>query len=407
MRPTRVVGTNSPGWNELVPMPLFKPAIAPLPDDVRALTALRFFAAFWVLALHYTDFMPADFAAVTGFFAEGKLGVDFFFVLSGFILTHVYLGRLEQGDFAWQGFMLRRFARLYPLHLATFFVVVAYVTAGRLAGIGFSVPEAYTLEAAWPNLLMLHAWGIQDHMSWNYVSWSISAEWFAYLLFLPLSLLVLRLPFGPGGKLVLAGLGLLVASFVAEQAIGRPLTHLTHDFGILRILPEFVLGITLYHAIRTWDLEARHAGAFLAVTLGGILAIVHWRLDGLWAVVLLAFLIFAVASLARQGRLAWLSGPVPVYLGEISYAIYMTHAIVFIVFFRGLGLLLRDPASPHFWWLGPIALALTLVAAMLAHHLVERPARRWLNRLFAGGFRRPSQAPRIHAAPKAHRGAVF
>jgi peptidoglycan/LPS O-acetylase OafA/YrhL len=244
-------------------------------------------------------------------------------------------------------------------------------------------------------------------MSWNYVSWSISAEWFAYLLFLPLSLLVLRLPFGPGGKLVLAGLGLLVASFVAEQAIGRPLTHLTHDFGILRILPEFVLGITLYHAIRTWDLEARHAGAILAVTLGGILAIVHWRLDGLWAVVLLAFLIFAVASLARQGRLAWLSGPVPVYLGEISYAIYMTHAIVFIVFFRGLGLLLRDSASPHFWWLGPIALALTLVAAMLAHHLVERPARRWLNRLFAGGFRRPSQAPRIHAAPKAHRGAVF
>ncbi len=411
MRPTRVVGTFSVEWNELVPMPLFKPATAPLPDDVRALTALRFFAAFWVLTLHYTDFMPADFAAVTGFFAAGKLGVDFFFVLSGFILTHVYLRRLETGDFAWQGFMLRRFARLYPLHLVTFLVVVAYVTAGRLAGIGLSVPEAYTLEAAWPNLLMLHAWGIQDHMSWNYVSWSISAEWFAYLLFLPLSLLVLRLPTGPGGRLTIAVLGLFAASYVAERAIGRPLTHLTHDFGILRILPEFVLGIALYHAIRAWDLETRHAGAILAGTLGALLAITHWDLDGLYAVLLLAFLIFAVASLARQGRLDWLARPALVYLGEISYAIYMTHAIVFIVFFRGLGILLHDPASPHLWWLGPIALALTLAASVLAHHLVERPARHWLNHLFAGGWRRsgqtPARAARASAPPKIHRGAVF
>lgn len=376
-------------------MPLFKPAIAPLPGDVRALTALRFFAAFWVLTLHYTDFMPADFAAFTGFFAEGKLGVDFFFVLSGFILTHVYLGRIERGGFAWQGFMLRRFARLYPLHLATFFVVVAYVTAGRLAGVPFSVPEAYTLEAAWPNLLMLHAWGIQDHMSWNYVSWSISAEWFAYLLFLPLSLAVRRLPFGPLGKIASAVLGLLLAALVAEQAIGRPLTHLTHDFGILRILPEFVLGIALYHAIRVWDLEPRHAGTILALTLGATVAIVHWRLDGLLAVLLLAFLIFAVASLTRQGRLEVLGRPTLVYLGEISYAIYMTHAIVFIVFFRGCGMLLGDAASPHLWWLGPIALALTLAAAMLAHHLVERPARQWLNRTL-GGRRwrsRPSGPP--------------
>ncbi len=381
-------------------MPLFKPALTPLPGDIRALTSLRFLAAFWVLTLHYTDFMPLDFAALTGFFAEGKLGVDFFFVLSGFILTHVYLDRLERGAFLWQGFMLRRFARLYPLHVATFFVVVAYVTTGRLAGITFSVPEAYTLEAAWPNLLMLHAWGIQDHMSWNYVSWSISAEWFAYLLFLPLSLAVCRLPFGPLGKIMAAVLGLVLAALLAEHAVGRPLTHLTHDFGILRILPEFVLGIALYHAVRVWDLEPRHAGKVLAITLVTLLAVVHWRQGGVYAVLLLAFLIFAVASLARQGRLALLARPTFVYLGEISYAIYMTHAIVFIVFFRGCGILLGDGASPHLWWLGPIALALTLAAAMLAHHLVERPARRWLNARFARRRRASSAA----AAPGAGHG---
>lgn len=379
-------------------MPFFQPATSALPRDVAALTSLRFFAAFWVLALHYMDSMPVDVGAVTGFFENGKLGVDFFFVLSGFILTHVYLGSVERGAFRWSSFIKRRLARLYPLHLATFLLVVVYATAGRLAGLEFRVPEAYSLEAVWPNLLLLHAWGVQDHMSWNYVSWSISAEWFAYLLFLPLSLAVLRLPGGSLVKLAAAVALLGVASLVAEPLLGRPLTHLTHDFGILRILPEFVLGAALYHVARDWDLEPRRGPALMLAALAALVAMVHWRQDGAAAVLLLAFLIFASASLARQGGLAFLARPALVYLGEISYAIYMIHAIVFIVFFRGLGLVLGDPASPLIWWLGPLALVLTFAASVLAHHLVERPARDWLNATFDGQRGKAPIASRIARA---------
>lgn len=361
-------------------MTFLQPARRPHARDIACLTSLRFFAAFWVLSLHYTDLVPYGFVAQTSFFDQGKLGVDFFFVLSGFILTHVYWRGLRDGRFGFARFMQKRFARLYPLHLVTFLAVVAYVVAGRALGLGFSVPEAYSLSGVAPNLLLVHAWGFADRLTWNYVSWSISAEWFAYLLFLPLSLLVLRLPGGPRAKILAAIAFLLVMALVAPGLIGRPLTHLTHDFGIARILPEFLLGIALYHLSRRYDLSPRAALPFVLGSLVLLALIAHFRAADTLAVLLLAGLIFAAASLERQQRAQWLAHPMLIYLGEISYSLYMTHAIVFIVYFKAAKLALGDAYDAYLFLVGPPALILCIATAALSYHSVEMPGRRLLGR---------------------------
>ncbi|MEZ5848703.1 MAG: acyltransferase [Geminicoccaceae bacterium] len=358
---------------------LLRPAEKRHARDVKCLTSLRFFAAAWVLALHYAMEMPVQLDGFTGFFYNGRMGVDFFFVLSGFILTHVYLDSLEQERFGFWRFVQKRLARLYPLHVVCILLIIGYMIAGALIGVAVRNPDVYGLERLWPNLLLLHAWGTLDGMSWNYVSWSISAEWFAYLIFLPLSLVFVRWRAGSTVKLLASVLFLAVMTAWAPAQFDRPLTHLTHDFGILRILPEFTLGIALYHFSTDFDLDdKRGPWVFLAAVLA-LVAVAHFDLGGLWAVLLLAFIIFAAASLERQGRLAFLGNRVLVYLGETSYSLYMLHAIVFIVYFKGLRLILGEQIHDWIWYLGPVVIPLALATASIGYHVVEVPCRRWIS----------------------------
>jgi peptidoglycan/LPS O-acetylase OafA/YrhL len=358
---------------------LLQPATAAHAGEIKSLTSLRFFAAFWVLSLHYMKYMSNGLGELTGFFEYGKLGVEFFFILSGFILTHVYLARLETGRFEAGDFVRRRLARLYPIHFVTFLLALGYWLAGRSFGLRFRVPEAYSLDSILPNLLLIHAWGVTDNMTWNYVSWSISAEWFAYLLFLPLSLLLIRSRLSPVAMVAMAVVVFLLFYILAPVVIGRPLTHLTHDFAIARILPEFLLGVALYHLSRRYDLRSVVAVPLALLALGGVLLVAHMRAGDALAVLLLGFLIFAVASLERQGLGRWLGHSVLVYLGNISYALYMVHGIVFIIFFKVLHLLIGPTSPAMSWALGSVAVLLAFVAAMAGHHWIELPGRQWLS----------------------------
>ena len=366
-----------------------RPAARPHARDVASLTSMRFFAAAWVLALHYSMQMPVDTVSWTGFFVNGGMGVDFFFVLSGFILTHVYLPSLRTGTFDFRRFVHKRLARLYPLHFVCFLLVLGYVTAGRLMGMSFQDPQVYSWETLWPNLLLLHAWGVLDSMSWNYVSWSISAEWFAYLLFLPLGAVFLRLPCGPLARLALAIAFFALLDRLAPVLVGRELTHLTHDFGILRVLPEFMIGIALYHVSRAWDLEPAAGAWVTGAAVAAVLMVAHFDLGGFWAVLAFCVVIHGAASLERQGRVRWLRHRALVYLGEISYSLYMTHAIVFIVYFKALRLLLGPSYPEWVWYLGPAALLGAMILASIGYHVVEVPARRWLTGAGAASARRP------------------
>ena len=151
---------------------------------VPALTGIRALAALLVLGMHTEQNVPAGLDSLLPFFARGYLGVDFFFVLSGFIITHVYFASLASPSrSAVQIFLWHRLIRLYPVHITVLAGLVAIVSLAHAAGFTFNNPQEWQWNELLWQLTLLHAWGVTASPGWNAPSWSISAEWFAYLLF--------------------------------------------------------------------------------------------------------------------------------------------------------------------------------------------------------------------------------
>ena len=164
------------------------PTVPPPAADLPALTSLRFLAAGMIFVFHLREYAPSAWAVAIG--PATYHGVSFFFVLSGFVLTHVYGGR----EVSVGRFWLARFARIAPLHLATLLLLVAVIPLPYAVGQRLAFGEA-TLALALKTA-MLDAWvpirAIQQ--SWNNVSWSISAEMAFYAAFPFLLAAMLRRP---------------------------------------------------------------------------------------------------------------------------------------------------------------------------------------------------------------------
>lgn len=402
--------------------------------ELPALTSLRFFAAMYVvvhhlinMALLHRDGADADRSA-TWYLAwgtQGHVGVTFFFVLSGFILAWCYHRAFATVDTATRTarrrrFWLARVARVWPLHAATFLAFVP------LALLDTGISPAGALTTAWQgiaNVALLHAWvpfggpdGLAD--TFNAPSWTLSVEACFYLLFPVLaSLLVQRLRWG------IAQLALLVAgSWLALGALGWALAGAGHGDWIMRVLPlsripDFVVGVALglivvQHLQRAVLLErpARPARASRAWTVLEALALAAacasplvWALaasDALPATlgtswfhlpaIAAAILVVALERGAISRRVLALR-PL-VWLGEVSYALYLVHLFLVLAAFR----------SGLYGILGAWGASLLLVAASIAlagvvHERFEKPARARIVRRFspADDARRPSApAPR-------------
>jgi peptidoglycan/LPS O-acetylase OafA/YrhL len=373
--------------------PLARPTTRPFDRDIAALTSLRFFAAFMVVLLHFRLALPYDLDARTPIFAKGYLAVDFFFVLSGFIIAHVYLGAVTRGSFSAWGFIVKRFARLYPLHLATLCAYIGLMVAYELLGLTPKEPERYDAAAIPANLLMVHAWGTVGKLTFNSPSWSISAEWFAYLLFIPLAHAIVRSRVGPVALALAAAAVYGAATLIAEAALGQELMRLHWNFGIVRIVPEFLIGVAAYRIGCAYDVGRGLARMVVAAAAVLILAVGHFDLSPYLMVPLFGLLILAVAVRARAGVRGALDRGALVYLGEISYSTYMVHALCYTLYFNGLERLLppqtyADLVIPI--WFG--GLALVVAASVASYHLVEVPGRRLVASLGSARGRSPRRA---------------
>ncbi|HEX2559893.1 acyltransferase [Phenylobacterium sp.] len=357
---------------------------------IRSLTALRFFAAFWVVMFHYWPKLDAP--ATPMLVQKGYLGVEAFFVLSGFILCHVYRTDVEEQRFQYGRFLWARLARVYPLHLATLFGLGGLAAAAGFAGFAVDA-NILSWEALPANLLMVHAWGLAPVAGWNHPSWSISAEWFAYLTFPLFAWGALALKSRPllAVGLAAGGLAALYAGF--EQIAGFPLTQATIHWGALRIVPCFALGCALHSLWRARPFADR-ASALLGAAFSGAAALIASAAGGPDAVIVLGLggLIYFLAGAAQAGSQLF-GHPVLVYLGEISYSVYMICVPWKIVFVNSATRVLELSGEQLPWpvW---IVFALTIIPlAALSYHLIEKPARAamksWGDALDA---RRPSAA---------------
>lgn len=338
-------------------------APAPAQSEMRALTAIRFFAALWVVLYHFRDQLAFRIDETTLIFVNGPLGVDFFFVLSGFVMAHVYSEAVRTGTFDYRGFLRKRFARLYPLHLATLLALVLIAVGMSYAGMSANNAAKYNWSQLPYHLLLIHAWGVTDQLSWNIPSWSISAEFAAYLLF-PL-LMAAQLRVGRGIGLIVAGI-LLVAFWLATVAVtGSDLTRL-QEWGVIRILPEFFLGIAL------WRLRPSRQPLVLIAAVIALLLLLHFGAPRFATFVFLALLVWSASAFDAP---RWL-----VYLGEASYSLYMIHAIVQTIVFNALDRVMpsQSPAM-SLVLVGGVTLVCVLLS-IASYEMIEKPARKWLTK---------------------------
>lgn len=335
-----------------------------------SLTPLRGIAALVVVLCHLSGpqlwLRNATLFKIAG---RGYLAVDLFFVLSGFVLTHVYYSEVAAGVSirSVPRFLWARFARIYPTYLAVT-LTVALISA---SGGGLSVRQLAS------NLAMVQIpW--TNAQSLVFVAWSVSAEWNAYLLFPFIAPLLLRC----GGKIAFAVFGALAFALYAFASIYSDWGSLTFGWGALaRAAPQFVMGILLYRAYRSAVLQRVWASdlSFIAViaSLGSIPAL---GLSDACAIVALPALILAAVS--NKGVAAEMLNCRPLFwLGQISYSLYLGQIFVFATASRmsltPVGALL----SP--WGAVTLGILLALLVGAVLHRAVEGPSRialkRWLN----------------------------
>ena len=360
--------------------------------NIRPLTSLRFFAAMWVVLFHYWPKLDVGFTPTL--VDKGYLGVELFFTLSGFILCHVYLTAFGEGRFRYGDFLWNRLARVYPLHLATLLGMIALGVGAGAAG--FAVDAGILSWESLPaNLLLLQAWGLAPEAAFNHPSWSISAEWFAYLTFPVSAWAAWKLRSRPWlftGLVAAAILGLYAAF---QQLSGFSLTQATINWGVLRIVPCFLLGCAMHALWRSGAVRNLTTAALGAAFCGaGMLIAAASGAPDVVSVLGFGGLILCLAGMAQHGS-GFASQPAFVYLGEISYSTYMICVPWKIIFVNAAAKVLNLPTEklPLGLWIIFLVGVIPLSAA--SYHLIEKPARSRM-KLWADSWR-----ARRHAAATA------
>lgn len=364
-----------------------------MPKRITCLDSFRFFGAVLVVIFHYALYSAGNFPAML---LNGDYPlVDLFFLLSGFVMMHVY-GRVLDGPRDYVGFLQNRLARIYPLHLVTFLAYLAIGVASWRGIITVENPAKYDPQAVLPNLLMTHAWNMTKDITFNYPSWSISAEWAAYLIF-PAVIWLAR----HGGPYALIAVSFSIVAVLETlrwKGLMPDWTLVTSDGGAVRAMPSFVLGAAVFGlleryrpSIKTFTL----AYVLFVLVLAGIL----FRVDNRVAILLFAATMAAAAAAEMNGARGIITSRFMVYMGDASYAMYMLHPLIGTVLITIVArriLHLEDFNLMLFCML--VAVPANLVIAPLVYSWFERPVRRALHTVGQSG-RKKAAATVVVADP--------
>ncbi len=319
---------------------------------IGGLTALRGLAALYVASYHHLGNL-----GVPAPLYKGYLAVDFFFLLSGFIIMHAY-GAVFSNAPTWshyKTFLLLRLGRIYPVHLLA--MVVLSVVGLFLAENPFNVISLSALG----NVLLVQAWGFFDSRTWNGPAWSLSVEWACYLLF-PLLCWLLKRTASPVRKIILYALSLLL---LQSLVFLHPLHSLdiTFDFALARAIPEFLQGMLLYQLYQS---NRGRIHADLAMIFAGVclLFIICTRLRSTEPLVLLPMALVILVAARNQGLCGKALNSRPfVFLGEISLSIYLLHVPFFFILMSYTKIILM--LAPEGWHLAAATLNAVLYYGLL------------------------------------------
>ena len=264
------------------------------------------------------------------FFRGSSLFVEFFFVLSGFVLTHGYAYRSNLG---FKNFIISRAFRLFPLHIALLAVFISFEICKWLMISQFNLnmnnpafTQDYSPEHIVPNMLLIHAWfDSLNPLSFNTPSWSISIEFYMYV-FLFLTLLV---------AIRNRWLLWLIISAVAYTSLWHDIQILTPE--ALRGLSCFFAGALCYLIFKTKSFHKiklrTYPATFLEIaTLITVFYVVQSDIPNKSIIASLTFLVAILIFVRQEGYLSEiLQVNVLNWLGKLSYSVYMVHGAVIYV----------------------------------------------------------------------------
>lgn len=328
--------------------------------EIKALTSLRGIFALWVVAYHLAVWPHPAAHLYPRFFEKGYLGVDFFFILSGFVLAGSHAGKFGLWP-SWRqylDFMVRRIGRMYPLHL-----LVTAVCVGAAWGFG----KPYSPYQVATESMLIHRWPFVPAIfqAINGPAWSISSEMLANALFPVFAFATIA-----GGRAI-------AAATSAAALAGICLLGLSHHGSLnltlaqtlaptIRCFCEFSFGMLAYR-LRALPIHADWAVAALALAAAAALSL--GEPDPV-IVILMLPIILAISGNHARARV-WLSIKPLHDLGELSFSIYLVHfpLIVAIQHF-----------VPNRGTVALLSVAATFLVSLVTYRWVEVSARDWSKR---------------------------
>ncbi len=331
-----------------------------------SIEAARALAAFAVVLLHAANLMRVEhFSGHIGLnriFDFGYVGVDFFFVLSGFIITYVHysdIGRVERLP----RYLWRRFSRIYPIYWAILLLVIAVTTAARLAtgkGPGWEISSADIAGT----LFLLMGEGEPKYVG---VAWSLQYEIVFYVAF---CLLLINVRIGTG---LFIAWGIYVLAHALDIVQFKLPLHLNNAHCL-----QFLFGVLVGAAARRHFMRTSHTTlvAALIAFFAAVIFEVYGPFDrhseagrivlGLASAAVLATLVALENGKAIRTPI-WLAR-----LGSVSYSIYLGHILFINLTYMALlkaGLYHALPEAVVF----TLAVGVALIATALIGIYVELP----------------------------------
>lgn len=355
---------------------------------ISSLTSLRFFAALMVFCSHLFFWINNNnhFANQLGsIFYEGYIGVTFFFILSGFILTYNYNDDVNAKKINTKGFLILRLSRIYPTHLLTFLIsipLLGYISKTLL------IPGIF-------NAALLQSFAPKLYCCFNDVSWSISDELFFYSI----CCVLLLLPFKKLTTLLMVELGVIITLLLiaGHSRIPFDLQHwFFYNFPLTRTI-DFITGIvlakifiknseTIRNKYSTKCFTLLETMSICLLMLFAYLALRHkipqiLRYDIYYVIPMSLIVIIFAFEKGLISRL--LTSKSLVFLGEISFSMYMFHRMIILYVDEHF-------IAPHHYSFGLLSasaltialLSFTIVISATNYSLYEMPLNRFFRKKF-------------------------
>lgn len=341
-----------------------------------ALDFLRFLASLLIVVYHYGAESPMRIERFGQVFSRGFLATDFFLMLSGYVLGRAYGDSVIKGHISTPRFWARRAARVWPGHLVVLAMLAVLVLLLNTVGTDAHKPSRFAWDQLPAQAFLVHAWGFTSD-GWNLPSWSLSALIVCYALFPFFWKTVSKVRHAwilPLGAAAILG----VFEVIARHVFHHALPDLGFQYGVVRALPLFILGVCLARVV---DMRWPSETAAKVLLWGGVALLVvtqtldRYALPDTWlfdapSLLAIAMIVLGAGRLPVKRPKAWIEEG-----AKLSFALFITHIFVGVIYWSAVHKLIETVPIGIGWqwlmWLAGFPIAYGF--AWLFHTYVDQP----------------------------------